>query len=162
MGWNGIYRHSVVSQNHNEPSFKIVWISQSLSYIDIFLNCLPLKCLIIFILPSTYRAMKEAVISLFTLEDVLRYFGLWLLLSICSGWNRGGFIVSPPLINSQIHSPISLLNSCLNATSNAITRERRFNNTNPPPYVDRFWEIHQMVKAWNDHMTFIFLDSRSI
>ena len=40
---------------------------------------------------------------------------------------------------------------------NAITCELRFTNTNPPPYVDKFWQICQMVKAWNYHMTFIFL-----
>ena len=41
--------------------------------------------------------------------------------------------------------------------SNAITRELRFNNTNPPPYVDKFWKIIQMLNAWNYHMTSIFL-----
>ena len=45
---------------------------------------------------------------------------------------------------------------------NAITRELRFTNTNPPPYVDKFWKILQMVKAWNDHMAFIFLESWKI
>ena len=42
---------------------------------------------------------------------------------------------------------------------NEITCEFRFNNTNPPPYGDKFWKIRQMVKAWNDHTTSIFLAS---
>ena len=42
---------------------------------------------------------------------------------------------------------------------NAITRELRFTNTNPPPYVDKFWQLFQMVKAWNYHMASIFLAS---
>ena len=45
---------------------------------------------------------------------------------------------------------------------NTITREIRFTNTNHPPYVDQFWKIRQMVKAWNDHMTSIFLASWTI
>ena len=45
---------------------------------------------------------------------------------------------------------------------NAITNELRFTNTNPPPYVDKFWQIRQMVKAWNDHTTSIFLTSWEI
>ena len=49
--WDGIDCRSVVSHNQNEPSFKNGWIPQSLSYIDIFLNCLPLKLLRIIILP---------------------------------------------------------------------------------------------------------------
>ena len=42
-GWDGIYRHAVVSKNQNEPSLKNGWIPQNLSYIDIFLHCIPLK-----------------------------------------------------------------------------------------------------------------------
>ena len=45
---------------------------------------------------------------------------------------------------------------------NAITRELRFTNTNPLPYVDKFWKIRHIVKAWNDHMTSIFLASWAI
>ena len=59
-GWDGIDLRAVVSQNQNDPSFKNVWIPQILSYIDIFLYCLPLRWLILVIHSSTYRAMKEA------------------------------------------------------------------------------------------------------
>ena len=50
-GWDGIYCRAVVAQNQNEPSFKKLWIPQSLSYIEIFLHCLPLKWLRIVLLP---------------------------------------------------------------------------------------------------------------
>ena len=50
-GWYGIDRRSVVTQNQNEPSFKNGWSPLNLSYIDIFLHCLPLKFLIIVPLP---------------------------------------------------------------------------------------------------------------
>ena len=45
---------------------------------------------------------------------------------------------------------------------NAITFEIRFTTTNPPPYVDKFWQIRQMVMAWNYHMNSIFLASWEI
>ena len=45
---------------------------------------------------------------------------------------------------------------------NAITRELRFTNTNPPPYVDKFWQIFHVVKAWNDHTNTILLASWEI
>ena len=45
---------------------------------------------------------------------------------------------------------------------NTITRELRFSNTTPPTYVHKFWQIHQMVKAWNDHMASIFIYSWGI
>ena len=39
----GIDFLAVVSQNHNDHSFKNGWRPQSLSYIGIFLHCLPFK-----------------------------------------------------------------------------------------------------------------------
>ena len=50
-GWDGINFRAVVAQNQNGPSLQNGWIPQSLSYIDIFLHCLPLKWLRIFLLP---------------------------------------------------------------------------------------------------------------
>ena len=58
--WDGIAICALVVHNQNDPSFKNVWISQSLSYIDILLNCIPLKWLIIIILPLTPRDMEAA------------------------------------------------------------------------------------------------------
>ena len=80
-GWDGIYCRAVLAQNHNEPSFKNGWIPQSLSYFDTFLNCLPLKCLRIVLLPSTAMATKEEYISPLTYGVVLCYLGLWILMS---------------------------------------------------------------------------------
>ena len=35
--------------------------------------------------------MKEAGIAQLKYGDLLRYLGIWLLLSTCSGWKSGGF-----------------------------------------------------------------------
>ena len=45
---------------------------------------------------------------------------------------------------------------------NAITHKLRFTNTNPPPYIDKFRKIIQMLNSWNDHMTSIFFASWTI
>ena len=90
-GWYGIDFRAVVEHNHNDPSFKNGWIPQILSYINIFLHCIPLQLLIIVLLPSTSRDMKEEDISPLTYGDILRYLGLYLLMSTCSGWKREDF-----------------------------------------------------------------------
>ena len=59
-GLDGIYCRAVVAQNQNEPSFKMLWRPKSLSDMDIFLYYLPLKWLKMVLLPSTYRATKDA------------------------------------------------------------------------------------------------------
>ena len=112
-GWDVIDSHAMVSQNHNEPSFKNGGIPQSLSYINILLHCPPLKWLIIVLLTSTFRAMKEAVIDPLLFGDLLRYLGMWILMSPCSGWKRGGVGFSPPLIKRKIYAPIHSVNSFL-------------------------------------------------
>ena len=79
--WYGIDCRAVVAQNQNELSFENGWDPKSLSYIDIFLHCTPFKWFIVFLLPSTSRAMKESDIAPLTLGDLLRYVGIWLLIS---------------------------------------------------------------------------------
>ena len=70
---------------------KMAGSPQSLSYIEILLHCLPFKWFIIALLPSTSRAMKEADIAPLTLGYLLRYLGLWILISTCYGWKREAF-----------------------------------------------------------------------
>ena len=62
-GWDGIDCCAVVAHNQNNTPFKNGWNPQILSYIKIFLHFLPLKWLIIVLLPSTSRAMKEVDID---------------------------------------------------------------------------------------------------
>ena len=76
---------------------------------------------------------------------------------------KGGFLECHPLfIKRQIHAPISSGNSCLNNALTPSLVNLGSLTLNPPPYVDKFWKILQMEKAWNDHMTSIFLASWEI
>ena len=77
-GWDGIDFRAVLAQNHNDPSFQNCWIPQSLSlsYINIFLHCLPLKWLIIVLLPSTPRYMNDSDTTPLTYGDIIRYLAL--------------------------------------------------------------------------------------
>ena len=79
-GWNGIDSRAIELQNQSEPFFKTFWIPQSISYIDIFIHCLPIKLLIIVLLPSISRAMKEADITMLINGDLLLYLGLCILM----------------------------------------------------------------------------------
>ena len=83
-------------------------------------------------------------------------------MSTCSRWKRENFWSGAPF--DQEENPCShfMEEFIYIRRFNDIPRELRFTNTNPPPYVDKFWQICQMVKAWNGHMTFIFLSSWSI
>ena len=127
-----------------------------------FLHCLPIKWLRIVILPSMSRAMKVADIAPLTYGDLICNLGLWLLICTCYGWKREEFWSVAPFDQEANRCPYRLGEFMSKRCFNAINRELRFTNTNPPPYVDQFWKKIQMVKAWNDHMTYIFLASWAI
>ena len=70
---------------------------------------------------------------------------------------EGGFWSVTPFDQEAKPRPYRLEEFMFKHRFNAITLELRFTNTKPPPYVDKFWKIHQMVKAWNGNMTSILL-----
>ena len=59
--------------------------------------------------------MKEADIDPLTYGDLLRYLGLWILMSTCSLWKREDFCSVTHFYQEEIHVPIALGNLCLNA-----------------------------------------------
>ena len=93
---------------------------------------------------------------------ILRYLGLCILMSTCSEWKMDNFWSVTPFDQEANTYPYHLGEFMSKRRFNAITRELRFTNTKPPPYVDKFWKIHHIVKEWNDHTTSIFLASWSI
>ena len=108
-GWNGINHRDVVSQNQNYPSFKNGWSTQRLSYIDVFLHCLPLKWLRIVIAPLKYG-------------DLLRHLGLLVLMSTCYGWKREDFWSVTPFYQEENPFPFRLGGFMHKRRLNAITR----------------------------------------
>ena len=106
--------------------------------------------------------MEESDIAPFKYGDLLRYLGIWLLMSTFFGWKRGGIWSVTPFDPEANPFPYRMGGFMSKLCFNAITRELRFTNNNPPPYVDKFWNFFQMVKACNYHMTSIFLVSYSI
>ena len=83
-------------------------------------------------------------------------------MSTCSRWKRED-LWSVTLFYQEANTcPYCLWEFISKFRFNAITRELRFNNTNLPPYVDKFWKKCQMVKAWNYYMASTFLASWEI
>ena len=108
------------------------------------------------------RATKEADIAPLELGDLLLYLGLLVLMPTCYGWKRGNFWSVTPFDQEANQCSNFLREFMYKCRFNTITLDIRFTNTNPPPYVDRFWKIRKMVESWNDHMTYIFRASWEI
>ena len=93
--------------------------------------------------------MKEADIDPLIYGGLIQYLGIWLLMSTCSGWKREDFWSVTPFCQERNSLPYRFGEFMSKRRFNAITSELMFTNTNPPPYVDKFWQINQMLKAWN-------------
>ena len=89
---------------------------------------------------------------------MLTYLRLWLLMSsVATGWNTrayrdnsypGPFKGAP----FRLHSFISF------ARFDTITEDLSLTDFTPPLYRDKFWEVQQIIHAWNWHMSDVFLD----
>ena len=96
---------------------------------------------------------------------MLRYVGMWLLMS-CYMKSPDYFWQSAPLTRTTLEDDEDEENDTPSFTFNrymsrrrfvAITSALRFTSLNPPTFRDKFWEVREMIGAWNEHMATIFL-----
>ena len=83
--------------------------------------------------------MKEADIAPLALGDLLRYLGLWILMSTYSVCKRDYAWSVTPFDQEANTFSYCLEELMYKRHFNDITRKLRLTNTNPPPDVDKFW-----------------------
>ena len=157
--WDGIDRMTSAYPDKPDASFKKGWSPRDKSYMEIFLHCLPMKWMEDVLLVATSAAMVVGGSAPLRWGEMIRYIGLWLLMSTCQGWTREDFWSQRPFDEQDDPCPYRLGAYMSRARFDAITKHLTFTNVNPPSYRDRFWEVRQMIKAWNDNMAAIFLAS---
>ena len=91
-----------------------------------------------------------------TLGEFYRFIGLWLLMATIQGPTRRDYWATDP-ISPFRGAPIRLNEFMSRCRFEAILTSLRYNNNPPPAYRDPFFEIRQMVVAWNENMCDIFV-----
>ena len=86
-----------------------------------------------------------------TFGEFIQWIGLWLLMSMMIGPPRHKFW-SMRTIDAFKGSPICLHPWMSWTRFNEILSALSFTNQTPPPYVDKFWEVHQRIEAWSSNM----------
>ena len=89
--------------------------------------------------------------------EMLTYLGLWLLISYvanvgntCAYWDNSypsPFKGSPFIL----HSFMSFVRF------DAIKKALYFTDNTPPLYRDKYWEVRQIINAWNWHTSYVLL-----
>ena len=156
-GWNGTCNRK---SNHHvdvSPQIKDHTIStlKQTSYLDMFLLFFPLAYLEDVLVAETSRTLVSQAHSPLTTGEFIRFIGCIFFMSCFSGADRNDFFSSDP-ITMAAGAPYRLtqfmagyrfqqIKSCLTLT------------TRRPDQNDRFWEIRDLMAAWNKNMQEIYI-----
>ena len=83
-----------------------------------------------------------------TYGEFLRWLGLWFLMSTVIGPSRRAFF-STKETNEFSDAPFRLHHYMSYKRFTAILDSINYRSKGPPTYKDRFWEIREMIEAWN-------------
>jgi hypothetical protein len=93
-----------------------------------------------------------------TFGEFLRFLGLWLYMSTLSGFRRSDYWSSKPI--SMLEGAPYRFNDFMTCKRfEAILLALTYTNEIPPAYKDKFWEVRQIITAWNTNMAEIFTPS---
>lgn len=109
------------------------------------------------IIPATNAAMQGAGKPL-TYGEFLVFLGLWLLMATIVGPERREFWSTKP-IDIYAGAPFRLNHYMSRVRFELILRHLTFTNRPAPAFLDRFWQVRQMIVAWNENMSEVFSPS---
>ena len=140
-GWDGVDRRVTAGENYNEPSFSNSSTPIGRTYLEMFLHFIPMTLLTTVLIPTTSIDIINSAVA------------------TCSGWSVDDFWSTNKIQQDQENDPC-LYNFRMYMSKRhflAITRFLSFTQDHPPRFADKFWEVRDMIKAFNDHMASIFI-----
>ena len=90
-----------------------------------------------------------------TYGEFLRWLGIWFLICTVIGPSRESFFLNQPC-DEFSEAPFRVSHYMSRRRFDKILNAIRYPKSGPPPYKDRFWEVRDMIKAWNDNMASSF------
>ena len=156
-GWAGIdYRKQA---NGHETTARINGLSgialAGSTMLTMFLLFFPRKFMETVLIIETNKKILGAPL---TFGEFLRFLGLWLYMSTLKGYRRSEYWSSKE-INLYEGAPYRFNEFMALKRFEAILLALSYTDDNPPAYKDRFWEVRQIITAWNTNMTEIFTPS---
>ena len=106
------------------------------------------------IIKETNKYLEEPL----TIREFLCWIGIWLFLSTASVFWTQDFWLSRP-INRNEGAPYRINDWMARHRFDKILAALNFTDEEPPDYRDKFWEIRQLLREWNNHMHETFIPS---
>jgi hypothetical protein len=153
-GWDGIDHRQRMNVLDVSPTFNHGLLEQSnhlsnSALVSMFIRFFPSSYLENVILKATNEDIGDE--PLVTFGELLRFIGIWFFLATTSGHGRREFWSTHPVV-PRVGAPYR----CQWMTRNrfeAILKALAFTCSEPPSYVDRFWEVRDLITEWNTNMT---------
>ena len=161
-GWDGIDRRVVAGGNYNKPSFPNNWVPQGKTYLDLFIYFFPMVWFTTVLLAKTSAAIVESGLhgskAPVTFGEMIRFLWIRLLMSTQQGWTVDDYWRYSEAANqTDCPCPFNMSPFMSMRRFRSINRHLTYTDAQAPTYTDRFWEIRQLIKAWNTHMANVFL-----
>ena len=122
--------------------------------VALFLKLFPRDYLETVLLAQTNITIEDEIGEV-TFGELLRFIGLWFFLSTTSGFaRREVFSIFPT--NDRCGAPYRFNQYMTRSRFESILQSLTYTDSTPPPYLDRFWEVRQMIAAWNANMDKVF------
>ena len=99
---------------------------------------------------------KSIVGDRVTYGEFLRWLGIWFLIATVIGPSRESFFSNQPP-DEFSEAPFRVSHYMSRKRFDKILSALRFAKSNPPTYIDRFWEVRELIDAWNRNMTRRFM-----
>jgi hypothetical protein len=165
-GWDGIdQRAGLLGGVYHQPTFANSWSPQGKSFIDIFLHLFPVQFVETVMVEATSRVLMSENLVLTTIGEMLRYIGMWLLMSCYMKppayfWRpatRTTTVAGDDSENEENDTPSFTFNRYMSRRRfKAITSALWFTALTPPTFRDKFWEIRDLIASWNALMKDVF------
>ena len=103
---------------------------------------------------QTSRMLTKEV----TYGEMLRFIGIWLrMASVGSGFTRSDYWTTAEFDEEDNPCPYNFRKYMSKKRFEQILSALTFTDVQKPAYVDKFWQVRQMVKQWNQNMANVFL-----
>ena len=161
-GWDGIDRRAN-NGGYEVPSFSNSWTPIDKSFLDLFLHALPYTWLTTIMISKTAVTMRKVSPNCNELRsgEFLRYLGIRLLMSTCIGWTKDQFWRPSNEVYEQERNncPYNMKTFMSRRRFDLITKSLSYTDAYAPNYRDKYWQVRQMLQAFNAHMASIFSSS---